>query len=86
MDRLAVLRTVNHGTGDHTKGNHWMLTGYEGPAFNASDNPVQRRPSMGSAVARSRSPAAPRPAPVCRRAQPAGRDRQPVPLRGLSRR
>ncbi len=52
MDRLAILRTVNHGTGDHTKGNHWMLTGYEGPAFNAPDNKVQRRPSMGSAVAR----------------------------------
>ncbi len=52
MDRLAIVRTVNHGTGDHTKGNHWMLTGYEGPAFNAPDNEVQRRPSMGSAVAR----------------------------------
>jgi hypothetical protein len=52
MDRLAVLRSVNHGTGDHTKGNHWMLTGYEGPAFNAADNTVQRRPSIGSAVAR----------------------------------
>src|SRR5262249_55716956 len=52
MDRLAILRSVNHGTGDHTKGNHWMLTGYEGPAFNAPDNEVQRRPSMGSAVAR----------------------------------
>jgi len=52
MDRLAILRSVNHGTGDHTKGNHWMLTGYEGPAFNAPDNEVQRRPAMGSAVAR----------------------------------
>jgi hypothetical protein len=52
MDRLAILRTVNHGTGDHTKGNHWMLTGYEGPAFNAPDNRIQRRPAMGSAVAR----------------------------------
>jgi hypothetical protein len=52
MDRLAILRTVNHGTGDHTKGNHWMLTGYEGPAFNAPDNTVQYRPSIGSAVAR----------------------------------
>ena len=52
MDRLAILRSVNHGTGDHTKGNHWMLTGYEGPAFNAPDNQVQRRPSIGSAVAR----------------------------------
>ena len=51
MDRLAILRTVNHGTGDHTKGNHWMLTGYEGPAFNAPDNHIQRRPSIGSAAA-----------------------------------
>jgi hypothetical protein len=52
MDRLAVVRTVNHGTGDHTKGNHWMLTGFEGPAFNAPDFQVQRRPAMGAAVAR----------------------------------
>lgn len=52
MDRLAILRTVNHGSGDHTKGNHWMLTGYEGPAFNAPDNRIQRRPAMGAAVAR----------------------------------
>ncbi len=49
---LAVVRTVNHGSGDHTKGNHWMLTGYEGPAFNAPDNRQQKRPSIGSAVAR----------------------------------
>src|SRR5215472_16899313 len=34
-DRLAFLRSVNHGTGDHTRANHWMLTGYEGPSFNA---------------------------------------------------
>lgn len=53
-DKLAVVRTVNHGTGDHTKGNHWMLTGFEGPAFNAPDNRQQRRPAMGSAVARLR--------------------------------
>ncbi len=51
MDRLAIIRSVNHGTGDHTKGNHWMLTGYEGPAFNAPDNTIQRRPAIGSAVA-----------------------------------
>jgi hypothetical protein len=51
-DKLAIVRTVNHGSGDHTKGNHWMLTGFEGPAFNAPDNQVQRRPAMGSAVAR----------------------------------
>lgn len=53
-DKLAVVRTVNHGSGDHTKGNHWMLTGFEGPAFNAPDNRIQRRPSVGSVVARLR--------------------------------
>ncbi len=52
-DKLTILRSVKHGSGDHTKGNHWMLTGFEGPAFNAPDNKVQRRPSMGSAVSRT---------------------------------
>ncbi len=51
-DKLAILRGVNHGSGDHTKGNHWMLTGFEGPAFNVPDFNVQRRPCMGSAVAK----------------------------------
>ncbi len=50
-EHIAVLRSVNHGTGDHTKGNHWMLTGFEGPDFNKSDNKIQRRPSMGSVAA-----------------------------------
>ena len=86
MDKLAILRSVNHGTGDHTKGNHWMLTGYEGPAFNAPDNTVQRRPSIGSAVARLGGARRPGPARVRRRAEPAGRDGQPLPLRGLPRR
>jgi hypothetical protein len=54
MDRLAILRSVNHGTGDHTKANHWMLTGFEGPDFNKPDFKKQRRPSMGSAVAKLR--------------------------------
>ena len=53
-DKLAIVRTVNHGSGDHTKGNHWMLTGFEGPAFNAPDNKQQRRPAMGSAVSHLR--------------------------------
>lgn len=51
-DKLAVLRGVHHGTGDHTKGNHWMLTGFEGPAFNAANFNVQQRPSLGSATAK----------------------------------
>src|SRR5207248_691188 len=45
-----------HGSGDHTKSNHWMLTGFEGPAFNASDFKHQKRPALGSAVARLRGP------------------------------
>jgi hypothetical protein len=48
MRHLAILRTVNHGSGDHTKSNHWMLTGFEGPAFNAPDFKRQRRPALGS--------------------------------------
>lgn len=54
MHQLAVLRSVRHGSGDHTKGNHWMLTGFEGPDFNKPDNTIQRRPSIGSAVAKLR--------------------------------
>jgi hypothetical protein len=57
-DQLAILRAVNHGTGDHTKGNHWMLTGFEGPNFN-DVSLAQRNPSMGSAVARLRGANAP---------------------------
>ena len=59
MDKLSIILSVNHGSGDHTKGNHWMLTGFEGPAFNAPDNTVQRRPAMGSAVARIRGASKP---------------------------
>lgn len=55
-DRLAVLRTVSHRSGDHTKGNHWMLTGFEGPDFNKPDNKVQRRPAMGAVAAALRGP------------------------------
>jgi hypothetical protein len=54
MDKLAVLRSVSHGSGDHTKANHWMLTGYEGPAFNVPDFKHQKRPSLGSAAAKLR--------------------------------
>ena len=83
MDKLAVLRTVKHGTGDHTKGNHWMLTGYEGPAFNAPDNRQQRRPSLGSAVARVARPESARHAGLCSGAAFARRHRQLLPLRGI---
>ncbi|MBD3673554.1 MAG: DUF1501 domain-containing protein [Planctomycetaceae bacterium] len=51
-DKVSIVRTVCHKSGDHTKGNHWMLTGYEGPAFNAPDNRVQKRPAMGSVISK----------------------------------
>lgn len=51
-DKLSIVRSVCHKSGDHTKGNHWMLTGYEGPDFNAPDNRIQRRPAMGSVISR----------------------------------
>lgn len=54
-DKLAFVRSVNHGTADHTKANHWMLTAYEGPSFNAA-NLAQLKPSIGSAVAKFRGP------------------------------
>jgi hypothetical protein len=53
-DKIAVVRSVAHGSGDHTKGNHWMLTGFEGPAFNVPDFRVQRRPSLGAATSKLR--------------------------------
>lgn len=55
-DKISVIRSVSHGSGDHTKGNHWMLTGFEGPDFNKPDNKVQRRPSMGSIASALRGP------------------------------
>lgn len=54
MNKLAILRSVRHFSGDDTKGNHWLLTGFEGPDFNNPDNQIQRRFSIGSAVAKLR--------------------------------
>ena len=54
MQHLSVVHTVRHGSGDHTKANHWMLTGFEGPAFNAPDFMNQKRPSLGSVTSRLR--------------------------------
>jgi hypothetical protein len=58
-DKLAIVRTVNHGSGDHTMSNHWMLTGFEGPAVNAPDFMKQRRPALGAVVSRMRGANAP---------------------------
>ena len=34
-EHLSVIRTVSHGTGDHTKGNHWMLPGVQNESSHA---------------------------------------------------
>ncbi|WP_422930939.1 DUF1501 domain-containing protein [Singulisphaera sp. PoT] len=50
MDKLAVIRSLHHGSADHAGGMHWMMSGF------APIEPTPRvneRPSLGSIVARS---------------------------------
>jgi hypothetical protein len=56
MDRMTIIRSMHHNTGDHFTGAHWMLTGYGGPS-GANTNP--RNPSMGSIIAKLRGARAP---------------------------
>jgi hypothetical protein len=51
MDKLAVVRSLHHTTGDHFAGAHWMLTGYHGSTAARLD-PMY--PSAGSITARVR--------------------------------
>jgi hypothetical protein len=51
MDRLAIVRSLHHTTGDHFAGAHWMLTGYHGSTA-ANLDPMY--PSAGSIAARVR--------------------------------
>lgn len=51
MNKIALLRSVHHGCGEHWSGPHAMLTGTCGPTF---QNPTQTHPSAGSVVARAR--------------------------------
>lgn len=55
-DKLAFIRSVHHGTGDHFAGAHWMLTGRFG-ATTAS--PAIRFPSLGACVSRLCGPRQP---------------------------
>jgi hypothetical protein len=51
MDKLAIVRSLYHTTGDHFEGAHWMLTGYKGSnAVNL--DPLY--PSAGSVAAKVR--------------------------------
>ncbi len=49
LDRMSIIRSMYHDTGDHFAAAHWMLTGYLGS--NATNLPAQY-PSAGSIIAR----------------------------------
>lgn len=52
-DKMALVRSVQHGTGDHFAGAHWMLTGRFGAT---SANSEQKYPSLGSYIAKIAGP------------------------------
>lgn len=49
-DKMAVVRSLHHDTGDHFAAGHWMLTGRFG---SNSANKEQVYPSVGSTIARA---------------------------------
>lgn len=52
-DKLALVRSVHHGTGDHFAGAHWMLTGRFG-ATSVSNH--IRYPSLGACISKMCGP------------------------------
>jgi hypothetical protein len=50
-DKMCVLRSVHHDTGDHFAAAHWMLTGRYGAT---SANKTQKYPSLGSCIAHAK--------------------------------
>jgi len=50
MDRLSIVRSVNHGNAIHAPSAHWMQTGYFGPTLARI---APRNPSFGSVIARA---------------------------------
>lgn len=55
-DKMAFVRSVHHGTGDHFAAGHWMLTGKFGATSVAL---AQKFPSVGSYAAKVRGANAP---------------------------
>ena len=51
MDKISLLRSVHHNTGDHFAAAHWMLTGYHG---STSADLSPQYPSAGSVVTKLR--------------------------------
>jgi len=49
MDKMSIIRSMHHNTGDHFAAAHWMLTGYFGAT---AANLAAQYPSAGSIVAK----------------------------------
>jgi hypothetical protein len=49
-DKMAIIRSVKHGTGDHFAAGHWMLTGRFGAT---SVNKETKYPGLGACVAKA---------------------------------
>lgn len=56
-DKFSIVRSLNHGTGDHFTGAHWMLTG-RGAGVGGSSTPG-KYPFFGSIAAKMRGPRQP---------------------------
>ncbi|MCE9530644.1 MAG: DUF1501 domain-containing protein [Planctomycetes bacterium] len=56
MDRLSIIRSVNHQNAIHAPSAHWMQTGYFGPTL--ARNAAQK-PSFGSVISRARGASQP---------------------------
>jgi hypothetical protein len=57
FDKLSVIRSLHHDTGDHFAGGHWMATGRFG---STAGNLPQKYPSLGSYIAAAKGPNNPR--------------------------
>lgn len=53
MDKISLIRSMHHTTGDHFAAAHWMLTGYFGAT--SVNLPIQN-PSFGSVIAKLKGP------------------------------
>ncbi len=59
MDKLAIVRSLHHTTGDHFAGAHWMLTGYLGANAARLDATDPSGGSIAAKVCGARKPGVP---------------------------
>ncbi len=56
MDKMSIIRSMHHNTGDHFAAAHWMLTGYHG---STASNLAPQYPSVGSIISKLKGAKAP---------------------------